>query len=53
MILRENFDVKGAVGQKHRQFEKPTFHKEREGKLPYKTTSTYKRHKLKKDTKRD
>ena len=52
VMLRKNFDMAGFVGMSTRQFEKPTFHKEKEGILEFKQTSNYKRHRLKKQSKK-
>lgn len=48
VMLRENFNVRGKVGKDIREFEKPSFRPGKVGKLDFKSTSRYKRHRLKK-----
>lgn len=48
VLIRKNFNVQGKIGLQTRQFEKPTFRKEGEDKLSFKTTSNYKRTRNKK-----
>lgn len=48
MVLKRDFNVDGAVGLKHRQFEKPTFRKNADGEIKHPQTGTYNRNRLKK-----
>lgn len=48
VLLRKNFPNYGKIGLETREFEKPTFRPQKEGKLDFKETSNFKRHRLKK-----